>query len=396
MKSREAYVNGINLCGFLFRWLDLIAIHNPERDFWKTNQNVTEENDEKVSRADAPPSNIWGKLKWFGSLWINVRCVYPSYDLSQILTDIRGIRWNIESRSLPATVSKDYPTGQWLVRKSIRTGIMAIGYYLDSKVLKFYTKDVPYSDFFAQSILWQVFVSWMYAYRTYFQLEAMYNICAVISVLIGIYDLGDWPPVMGSFRRDAYTIRKMWGTCWHQLMRRQCGEAGRIVVNLFGFRKGSFMSKYSQVWIGFLVSTFAHHIGGVHGGYGKEECYNQFLYFMIQPAGIMFEDFVIFWAKKLGLKESGKTCSSQIVCNNILMLSFSLDQRDRLLVGYHVVLDYYEIHGESKLYDLDIKLDKSLIIFKSHNLKLKISTKLLLSQRLFYCPSILRPHSFLA
>ncbi|MAD83656.1 MAG: hypothetical protein CL912_11910 [Deltaproteobacteria bacterium] len=116
--------------------------------------------------------------------------------------------------------------------------------------------------YFAMSLMKQTLVAWVAAYKLFFTISLLYAIGSGLAVLVGAYQPVDWPPIFGSFN-NAWSVRKMWGSCWHQLMRWPCAEAGKIVKSLRRFRTGSFASRYSQIWIGFAVSAMIHHAGAV-------------------------------------------------------------------------------------------------------------------------------------
>ncbi|CZR61800.1 uncharacterized protein PAC_11697 [Phialocephala subalpina] len=277
-----AYAAGTGCASVLLRWIDLLAVHRPETDFWPVKK--VENDTSHVPVEERVPSRIWAKLKWFSSLWIASR----------------GIGWNIQVNQLPPAVPSDYPKALWLRQVTIRTFFMYVGYDMTSNILLYFTRLGP---FFTQPLVWQVFYAWVKAFRAYYSFELSYFALAIASVAIGLSQPYQWPPITGSFRRDAYTVRRMWGRCWHQCMRRSCSEAGRIVKNTLGLPDGSFRSKYSQIWIGFLVSALSHHAGATVGCF-EDGGYWQFVYFMIQPAGIMLEDLAIHVGKIYGLKWS--------------------------------------------------------------------------------------------
>lgn len=54
----------------IYRWIDLVAFHFPERDCWKVEKNV-----DGTVNATAP-QDYWGKLKWSFFLWNNQRYVF--------------------------------------------------------------------------------------------------------------------------------------------------------------------------------------------------------------------------------------------------------------------------------------------------------------------------------
>lgn len=86
-------------------------------------------------------------------------------------------------------------------------------------------------------------------------------------------------------------------------MRRPCSEAGRITKQLFGLKKGSFASRYSQVWVAFLVTSMSHYPGAVVGMF-EDGGLSQTIGFMVQPVGFMIEDFAIWIGRSMGLREN--------------------------------------------------------------------------------------------
>lgn len=157
---------------------------------------------------------------------------------------------------------------------------------------------------FALPVPKQVLIAWAAAFKLYYTISLLYQLGATSTVLIMIYDPLDWPPIFGKFKQDAWSIRKMWGSCWHQMMRRPCAEAGRITKVVCGFRTGSFASRYSQIWVGFAVSAAIHHAGAIVGMF-EDHGWWQGVYFMLQPIGIMIEDGIIGIGRRCGLVESG-------------------------------------------------------------------------------------------
>ena len=175
---------------------------------------------------------------------------------------------------------------------------MYLGYDLCSTILIWMADPSP---FFSQSFSKQVLFAWTKAFRAYYSFEFMYYICAALTVFLNFWTPCDWPPFTGSFRRDAWSIRNMWGKCWHQMARRECSEAGRIVKELFGFKTGTLMSKYSQVWAGFAMTILSHQAGAITGRF-EDSGFWQMMYFAVQPLGIMFEDLITFLGRSVGIK----------------------------------------------------------------------------------------------
>ncbi|KAL2066913.1 hypothetical protein VTL71DRAFT_1337 [Oculimacula yallundae] len=282
----DAYNAAVTNIGIVYRWLDLVLIHTPEKDFWRVPEVKEGAEKDHVIEGRAPEGQ-WAKLKWFTDLWLSAR----------------GVGWNIRNSQMPPSAPSDVVKSRWLLEYIFRLFFMYLGVDVTSTLMMIIGVDAP---FFDQPIWWQVSVSWIKVLRSYYAIELMYSVAAIVAVASGLFKPQEWPPITGSFRKYGFTIRKMWGTCWHQLMRRPCSEPARVFKEFFGLKKGSFLSRYSQIWIAFLVSTSTHHAGAVIGMF-EDGGYWQMIYFMVQPAGIMLEDFAIYVGKRAGIQDGASS-----------------------------------------------------------------------------------------
>jgi hypothetical protein len=156
---------------------------------------------------------------------------------------------------------------------------------------------------FSLSVGQQILLAWLTAFQSGLGMVMAYYLAAAVAVGIGLYQPRDWPPLFGSFIREGYTIRNVWGRCWHQLLRRVFEFANSGVVRLLHVRKGTSASKYLQLYNGFFISALLHHIGALNCPTPIFARY-QFYFFMLQPVGITIEDFAICLGKKLGLSDT--------------------------------------------------------------------------------------------
>jgi hypothetical protein len=91
---------------------------------------------------------------------------------------------------------------------------------------------------------------------------------------------------------------------WHQQVRQICSAPGNYLVrNVLKLRKGSFASKYIQLFATFGISGFIHAAGGMLVHRSMEDD-NAMRVFLLQGVIIMVEDYVIDFGKRLGLKDS--------------------------------------------------------------------------------------------
>jgi len=361
------YMTANSFVGILYRWFDLVFIHDPEKDFWKVgtgakkevkkeikkqekkkdaSRDILEEYmrdlkagglmedgddeddvvEEKVEEAKeeeeievrgTAPNGPWQKVKWFSSLWLTNR----------------GIGWNIRAPATPASVSPNYSRSKFL----LETAICVAKSYLYSDLNTFILHAVVrkrvvadgYGSFYAAPFHLQLLEGCTSALGAYHGITVTYGVAAFLAVATHISCPEDWPPIMGSFRIHGWSVRKVWGNCWHQLIRRPCAEAGTVVKNLCGFKKGGFLSRYSQVWVGFFVSALLHHSGAIGSGF-RDGGRNQMLYFMLQPAAVMVEDAVMSIGKKIGVKDNSLTKAVGFLWT-ILWFSYTL----RFMVSYY-------------------------------------------------------------
>jgi hypothetical protein len=161
----------------------------------------------------------------------------------------------------------------------------------------------------------QIVLGWLTAFQSGFGMAMTYYLSAAIAVGFGLYDPQDWPPFFGSFISQGYTMRNIWGKCWHQMLRRTFEIANDGILGLLDVRRGTLASKYLQLYNGFSVSALLHHIGALNCPTPMFAWY-QFYFFMIQPIAITVEDFVIYLGRKLGWKDTCK--SSHVTLQELL------------------------------------------------------------------------------
>ena len=81
--------------------------------------------------------------------------------------------------------------------------------------------------------------------------------------------------------------------------------ANSTLTSLLRVKKGTFVSRYLQLYNAFFVSAIIHHIGALNVPYSPL-VWCQFAFFMMQPVAITIEDFAVYLGKKAGLKETCK------------------------------------------------------------------------------------------
>jgi len=130
-----------------------------------------------------------------------------------------------------------------------------------------------------------------------------YNIAyGIVSVATGLANPRDCPSMFGRFR-DLYSVRSAWSVVWHQQCRRICSPLSVwLARDVLGLRKGSFASKYVQLFVAFGISGLVHGVASMlvnceFDDDGALWC------FLLQAAIIMVEDHVIDLGKAMGFKD---------------------------------------------------------------------------------------------
>jgi hypothetical protein len=145
--------------------------------------------------------------------------------------------------------------------------------------------------------------TWIYIALTYISLELMTTLYSLVSVATLLARPNECPRMFGDLR-GCYSVRRAWSQVWHQQMRRLCASPGIWVArDLLRLRRGSFSSKYTQLFVGFAVS------GGIHAGaamlcHASRQDDDAMRVFMYQAVLIFVEDHAIELGKKCGLRDS--------------------------------------------------------------------------------------------
>ncbi|KAJ3713261.1 hypothetical protein DFJ43DRAFT_1044001 [Lentinula guzmanii] len=93
----------------------------------------------------------------------------------------------------------------------------------------------------------------LFASSSFYALQLQYKLFSISVTAIGLSHPEHWPDLMG-FWSDAYTIRRLWGRTWHQLMRRWVSAAVRRLFSatskLLGrWKSGFFLSQAVAIMI---------------------------------------------------------------------------------------------------------------------------------------------------
>jgi hypothetical protein len=151
-------------------------------------------------------------------------------------------------------------------------------------------------DFSQDTYPTQAMVGYLILANFYFSLQTTQALFSIFFTCIGYTSPSTWRPLFGPLVTDS-TVRDRWGKGWHQLIRGSVLAPGKWVCRQMGFEKGSFMSKYTQLYVAMWVSAVAH---SRPASPTTSYPYVEYLFFGLQAVYIMVEDHVTDWFERRG------------------------------------------------------------------------------------------------
>jgi hypothetical protein len=96
--------------------------------------------------------------------------------------------------------------------------------------------------------------------------NGVYDALAFVSVILGICEPEDWPPLFGSLRA-AWTVRGFWGEFWHRIVHRSYTGYGHLVASTLRLAPGSWTRRLFVQFVVFLLSGVVHAVMTWQMGY---------------------------------------------------------------------------------------------------------------------------------
>ncbi|KAI1647328.1 membrane bound O-acyl transferase family-domain-containing protein [Daldinia loculata] len=255
----------------------------PEERFWRANGPTRE--------AQAYSAFGWKKMRWAAVLMFNQR----------------GIRWNHQVKNIPG--SPKMTRSQFLAAqlgKFIGCLCMADLLFEIHRRLNLTSPDGQAGHINSKHLTikhhdwrWSLAKTFSFAFLPYFMLSMQYAQGAFIFVLFKLSKAEDWPPAFGAMQ-NLVTVRRFWGSFWHQQLRHMFTSYTDVFADSFGIRRGTNLSSYTKLYLAFLISGCFHALGQLHlprpSDVTSRECSIGFLlFFLWQAVAITVEDITI-WA----------------------------------------------------------------------------------------------------
>ncbi|KAF7325630.1 MBOAT-2 domain-containing protein [Mycena kentingensis (nom. inval.)] len=230
-------------------------------------------------------ASLWRRVRWAASL----------------LVSPRGVGWAHEPRNaLPPHPPKELSRTRFVLQRLRTLAVLCLLHDLGdlhARANPMFHSDGP--GLRADGWFWRFVVTFSWAMSTSTMLCAGFTAVSIVAVATGVSEPYLWPAFMGG-PREAYTIRRLWGRAWHQLMRRFVSAHGRRLVEILGLRRGGNPSAYTQLFVAFFLPAIVHYgaetmaFRSWHGG--------SLTFFMLQPFAIMLEDLVLYLGRRAGLE----------------------------------------------------------------------------------------------
>ncbi|KAJ8106496.1 hypothetical protein OPT61_g9497 [Boeremia exigua] len=247
-----------------------------------------------MSKDDAP-KRFWSRFWWATRLTTTNR--YPG--------------WSCESKNVPVEVGPEYSRLLFIARKTLRAGL----FYALRDVVYSFTASSPHGtwldiahidpvvSFDQYPFLYRLKYTWVYIVLTYVSVEFANTLYGIASVATGLAVPMDCPSMFGDLK-ELYSVRRAWSLVWHQGVRRVCSAPGIYLArDVLQLSKGSFASKYLQLFVAFCMSAFMHSAASMlcHASLNDDQAMQVFVY---QAVIIFVEDHLIDFGKKCGLRDS--------------------------------------------------------------------------------------------
>ncbi|KAJ3830664.1 membrane bound O-acyl transferase family-domain-containing protein [Lentinula raphanica] len=219
----------------------------------------------------------------------------------RIIHSPRGLGWNYEVSNIPP---RPLPCSKWTFIRSRVLQIIRFFLLIDLAQSYIHTNTLftnppVNATITSQGWLLQMIsgAAWMSA--AYAGMSMNYCTFAIIGVGLGLSKPEDWPDTFGTWKH-AYTVRNFWGKFWHQMIRRYVTPIGKFVCRQLGFKPGTWLSSYTQLYVAFFISAILHCFGDAM--VGPAYLGASFPFFVYQACGITFEDIMIHIFKRMGVQ----------------------------------------------------------------------------------------------
>lgn len=258
------------------------------------------------------PPTLYHRLDWVCDLESNFRGVRWNYQISGLLSPPSHTQSSLENSSIPSAESRSYLTRTDLIRRDLPNFLLCL---IALDVLKTVILRDPYFWGLPPSIpspfphprLFRILLSLASVYTSLLTIFLLSPL--VFGVVLGPNTLGQhaWPWLYPSFFGPSSQVYRkglagLWGQWWHQLFRFAFEQAGEFAGRVTGWRKESQKGTLLRVAVAFACSGILHACASYTTLGDTKPIYRSFLFFMLQPVGIMVQRVLSGWMKNEGIR----------------------------------------------------------------------------------------------
>lgn len=286
------YMIFLQVSWLLIRWVDFAILHSPEKDLSHLGHNKTYE--------------TLPALTFHRKLWYSI-CLFTTF---------RGPSWSWRVKNIQPVPNATTRTSFCLTQLGLITKSFLV-LSLHSYTMRFTAlanlgpASQGYTSLTSLPLTTQIWHNWLCTIQAGCAICLGYHVPALVCVALHLSEPQDWPPCMSDWS-EAYTVRNVWGKCYHQYLRRLFEQFNALLLNLFRIKRGTMTSRYMQLYGAFLFSALFHHIGALNLPYVYSVRY-QFLFFMLQPVAIMVEDAVVALGSKMGFRSAEQSLGTRLL-----------------------------------------------------------------------------------
>lgn len=265
----------------------------------------------KVYEWQTLPPTFHHRLDWVCDLVSNFRGVRWNYQISGLPPPPPHIQSSLKDPSIPPADARSHLTRADLIRRDVPNFLLCL---IALDVLKTVTLQDPYfwglpsaPSPFPYPRLVRISLSLAYVYTSLLTIFLLAPL--VFGILLGPQNLGQhaWPWLYPSFfGHPSQVYRKglagLWGQWWHQLFRYAFEQAGEFVGRVAGWERKSQKGTLLRVAAAFACSGILHACASYTTLRSTKPIYGSFLFFMLQPVGIIAQRAVSGWMKSWGLR----------------------------------------------------------------------------------------------
>ena len=259
------------------------------------------------------PPTFQHRVDWVGDLVSNFRGVRWNHQISGLPSPPSHIQSSLQDPSIPPADAKSHLTRGDLIRRDLPKFVLCL---IALDVLKTVTLQDPYfwglptttPSPFPYARLSRVVLSLAFVYASLLTIFLLSPL--VFGIVLGPNKIGQhaWPWLYPPFFGPAIQVYRkglagLWGQWWHQLFRYAFEQAGEFAGRITGWEKKSQNGMLLRVAVAFACSGTLHACASYTTLGDTRQIYGSFVFFILQPVGIIAQRAVTGRMRSLGLRE---------------------------------------------------------------------------------------------